>query len=704
MASIRFGERVGRSAALAAAMCCAVAPVSGDPDRTPTLFGTPGIIEMPSAGTFDDADLVTTFAGFRGQARNTLSFQIAPRLTGSFRYSRIAGFQPGEVTLYDRSFDISFQILSETDTRPALSVGLRDFIGTGIYSSEYIVASKMLRPGLRVSGGLGWGRLGSDNAIGAPFGARPPLDYGLGGRLTDDQWFRGDAAPFAGVEWAASDRLTLSAEVSSDAYTAESDRGLIDRKSPLNLALAYQLGEAGQASAYYLHGSELGLGVSFVLNPRVSEAPTGSERGPFPVAPRPSRTSAPDQWVTDWPSDGETIPTLTPAITKALAKDRIMVEALSLEPTRARITIRNEGFAAHPQAIGRTARVLARGLPASVEEFEITLLAFDNVPGSTTIIWRSDIETLEFAPSQQLWARADVADPYRRQLVPPLPGQGARLSWALEPYTTLSLFDPDSPLRAEAGLRLRGDLAIGGGLVFSGSAKKIIAGNLDKIDASVTTGLPPVRSDISIYHTEGDPALERLTLAHYGRPGANLYSRVTAGYLESMFGGVSGEVLWKPVDSRLAFGAEVNWAQKRDFDQQFGFQDYDAATGHVSAYYDFGNGFQGQLDVGQYLAGDVGATVSLSRRFDNGWEVGAYATRTDATFEDFGEGSFDKGLRFVIPTEWFRGEPSRASRAIDMRSLSRDGGARLSVDGRLYDRVRETHSEDLEGRWGRFWR
>ena len=148
----------------------------------------------------------------------------------------------------------------------------------------------------------------------------------------------------------------------------------------------------------------------------------------------------------------------------------------------------------------------------------------------------------------------------------------------------------------------------------------------------------------------------------------------------------------------------MNWAQKRDFDQQFGFQDYDAATGHVSAYYDFGNGFQGQLDVGQYLAGDVGATVSLSRRFDNGWEVGAYATRTDATFEDFGEGSFDKGLRFVIPTEWFRGEPSRASRAIDMRSLSRDGGARLSVDGRLYDRVRETHSEDLEGRWGRFWR
>ncbi|RZW06097.1 MAG: YjbH domain-containing protein, partial [Rhodobacteraceae bacterium] len=226
----------------------------------------------------------------------------------------------------------------------------------------------------------------------------------------------------------------------------------------------------------------------------------------------------------------------------------------------------------------------------------------------------------------------------------------------------------------------------------------------DKIDNSVTSGLPQVRSDISIYNTEGDPALESLTIAHYGRPAANLYSRVTTGYLESMFGGVSGEVLWKPVDSRLAIGAEVNWVQKRDYDQQFGFQDYDVVTGHVSTYYEFGNGFLGQLDVGQYLAGDVGATLSLAREFDNGWLVGAYATRTDATFADFGEGSFDKGIRIVIPTEWFRGEPSRASRELDLRSLSRDGGARLKVDGRLYDTVRDAHVEDLDGDWGRFWR
>ncbi|NND18089.1 MAG: YjbH domain-containing protein [Silicimonas sp.] len=658
---------------------------------------------MPSARTFEDADLVTTLSGFSGQTRSTLSFQITPRLTGSFRYSRIGGFQPGGRTLYDRSFDISYQILAESGTRPALAIGLRDIVGTGIYSGEYIVATKSFGENVRLTGGLGWGRLGSHGGLGAPFGTRPPLDYGLGGRLTDDQWFRGDVAPFGGVEWAVTDKLSLSAEYSSDAYTAEEARGLINRSSPLNVGVSYRFDNGTQLSGYWLHGSELGFGLTFALNPRVSNAPTGTEPGPLPVRPRPSRASDPEAWTTDWTVDTAGISGLRQSIAEALAKEGILLEAMSLDARRARLSIRNTRYEAQPEALGRTARILTRALPASIETFVITLVTAHGLPSSSVSLDRRDLERLEFADADAIRATVEVSDPAEQPPPDSMPME-ARFTWALEPYTTFSLFDPDSPVRAELGLRLRGRAELGNGFVLAGSAKKIAVGNLDKIDNSVTSGLPQVRSDISIYNTEGDPALESLTIAHYGRPAANLYSRVTTGYLESMFGGVSGEVLWKPVDSRLAIGAEVNWVQKRDYDQQFGFQDYDVVTGHVSTYYEFGNGFLGQLDVGQYLAGDVGATLSLAREFDNGWLVGAYATRTDATFADFGEGSFDKGIRIVIPTEWFRGEPSRASRELDLRSLSRDGGARLKVDGRLYDTVRDAHVEDLDGDWGRFWR
>ena len=64
--------------------------------------------------------------------------------------------------------------------------------------------------------------------------------------------------------------------------------------------------------------------------------------------------------------------------------------------------------------------------------------------------------------------------------------------------------------------------------------------------------------------------------------------------------------------------------------------------GHISFYYDAGM-FDLEINAGRYLAGDWGATTTISRVFGNGWEVGG-ATFTDVPFETFGEGSFDKGI------------------------------------------------------------
>ena len=70
-------------------------------------------------------------------------------------------------------------------------------------------------------------------------------------------------------------------------------------------------------------------------------------------------------------------------------------------------------------------------------------------------------------------------------------------------------------------------------------------------------------------------------------------------------------------------------------------------------YYDFLGGVQAQLLMGKYLAGDKGFTLDLSRRFQNGFTLGVFATKTDLSAEEFGEGSFDKGFYFAIPTDSF---------------------------------------------------
>ncbi|WP_197470914.1 YjbH domain-containing protein, partial [Sulfitobacter sp. HI0054] len=78
-------------------------------------------------------------------------------------------------TYRDRSFDLRYLLKKEDAFWPAITVGLQDFAGTGIYAGEYVVATKTfdntLLPGrVKVTGGLGWGRLGSHGSIGAPFG------------------------------------------------------------------------------------------------------------------------------------------------------------------------------------------------------------------------------------------------------------------------------------------------------------------------------------------------------------------------------------------------------------------------------------------------------------------------------------------------------------------------------------------------------
>ncbi|WP_277620960.1 YjbH domain-containing protein [Pseudophaeobacter leonis] len=177
----------------------------------------------------------------------------------------------------------------------------------------------------------------------------------------------------------------------------------------------------------------------------------------------------------------------------------------------------------------------------------------------------------------------------------------------------------------------------------------------------------------------------------------------TFGLFETMFGGISGEVLWKPVNSPLALGVEANYVIQRDYDQRFSFLDYKTFTGHASLSSELGNNYLLRLDAGRYLAGDYGGTFSLDRHFNNGWLVGAFFTLTDVSAEDFGEGSFDKGFHFRMPPGRILGKPSRRGYGLTIRPTQRDGGQKAGVPGRLYGSIRDAHQASLNNQRARFW-
>jgi hypothetical protein len=154
--------------ALASATALSVGEIAPAQDRAPprpslNLYGATGLIDMPSGEAQPDAQISVSYSQFGNTSRRNFTFQVLPRVSGTLRYSTIEDWgQGGDPTydLYDRSLDATFQLTFEDRDgwRPAIALGFRDFLGTGVYSSEFLVASKTVADDFTLTAGVGWGR------------------------------------------------------------------------------------------------------------------------------------------------------------------------------------------------------------------------------------------------------------------------------------------------------------------------------------------------------------------------------------------------------------------------------------------------------------------------------------------------------------------------------------------------------------------
>ena len=111
-----------------------------------------------------------------------------------------------------------------------------------------------------------------------------------------------------------------------------------------------------------------------------------------------------------------------------------------------------------------------------------------------------------------------------------------------------------------------------------------------------------------------------------------------------------------------------------------------------------------ELNAGRYLAGDWGATTTISREFGSGWVIGGYATLTDVPFDTFGEGSFDKAIFVSIPIDWITSSPNQTQRILTLRPITRDGGAQLASARSLNFHTKKYHNAAFQREFGRLWK
>ena len=788
--------------------------------RRPThnLFGMTGLIDLPSADMQPDGQFTATAGYFAGYLRNTVSAQFLPGLEVAFRYSILEDLSVN-TDLFDRSFDAKVRLLQESDVWPAVAIGLQDFLGTGVFSSEYIVATKGLETedygNFRFTAGFGWGRYAGLNGVRNPlsvvdrFSTRAPRT-GPGGNVNFGQYFSGeDVGIFGGIEWQTPiEELTVKVEYSPDRYERERVFGGFEQNVPINAGIEYRPLDGIEIGAYYMYGTEVGVRLSISGNPFRPVVDQDLEPGPQPLRERPpveneqlaalgaiadmitgeapvgyfndkrlasvivhtrlgtvrwaeakltegvegqcpedlaaaidaeygvvdvvtftkangnvlctlalrpagqhairltSRVHA--SYPTDWYRQPEQRKQLAEILSEELAAERIGLLGIELAPRRVEVYIENGKWRAAPRAFGRTARALTRTMPASVEVFEITPVE-GGVPVSTIVLQRSQLEEQVDRPdaSERSWATATLrdADPEPwSELASADPDAFPRFSWNISPSVPVSLFDPDSPVRFDLGVSAGGGIEFAPGLSVNAEVTARIIGNLDDITRRSDSVVERVRSDFALYLQEGNPAITRLTIDYITKLTKSLYAKGTAGIFEQQYAGVGAELLWKPATQNWGIGGDLNFVAQRGFSQLFDLRDYETLTGHASLYWDTQfYGLNVQLDAGRYLAGDWGGTIGMRRRFPNGWEIGGFATFTTIGFDEFGEGSFDKGIFLTIPFNWAFPYESRSEFSTVLRPLTRDGGQRVRVPGKLYPIVEDHDRGDYRRTWEDFW-
>ena len=131
----------------------------------------------------------------------------------------------------------------------------------------------------------------------------------------------------------------------------------------------------------------------------------------------------------------------------------------------------------------------------------------------------------------------------------------------------------------------------------------------------------------------------------------------------------------------------------------FSFRDYKTTTGHFEIFHSMENDIDIQFLAGKYLAGDKGITLDLSRRFMTGFRLGIFATKTNVSAEEFGEGSFDKGFYFQIPTDLFLSNYQTGNISFGLHPLTKDGGAVLNHKGSLFSLFGDTAKSSLLRDW-----
>jgi hypothetical protein len=690
------------------------------PSQTPSFsnYGTVGLIQMPSARSLSTGTLAFTWTNNEPYLRGSIVAYPFDWLEASYQYtdvnnalySNISSFS-GSQTYKDKSFDAKFLLVNESNYLPSIAVGLRDLAGSGIFSSEYLVASKFIN-NFDITLGIGWGILNKNkitnplSSISTRFDKRTYNFDTRGGEFDPGKYFSGNAGLFGGLEYfipnARGARLKL--EYDGTNYGNEgfnpgqgNEQLLFERQqsqaSRINFGIVYPFSDLFHAKLSYTKGNTLSLGFNAQLDFGKKE----------PLIRKNDRYKKIKDANAVVEISGRDNYYLYRSALYFLNEKRLYLQSATVEDDTLSLAYMQGKYLSHIRATGRVAQTLDEIMPSNIKRFKISsinaslgmnTISIDREsfakyqPDNYYILAKQNIETASYLHNKK---------DYDFQPTTNYPVHFLKI----EPKLRSQIGGPDGFYFGDFRLAINSELMILQNLNLITSASASVLSNFDDLKLASDSILPHVRTDIVSYLKESEKfSLDVLQLNYFSNPREDIYTKLSAGILESMFGGLGGEILFRPFEKNYALGLELWRVRQREYNQRLGFREYRVTTGFMSLYYTEPNtGITAILLGGKFLAGDSGLRLDLSRRFKSGFSVGMFAAKTDISKLEFGEGSFDKGFYFWIPLESLFSKYETGHTGYGLRPVTRDGAAVLQVAHPLFAITEGAQNFNLTRDW-----
>jgi len=669
-------------------------------------YGNTGILEVPNARFSKEATLRWNYSSSFPFEYTSVTATPFSWLEATYRYTEIenAKYGPaaysGNQSLKDKGFDVKFKLINETYYRPAIAIGIRDIAGTGRFSSEYIVSTKRIN-NFDLSLGIGWGLLGKESGISNPFISISDNfrirsnAQAEGGTLSTGQWFSGDASLLAGIEY---DLRKYGLRFKIEYDPTEPDKlpngSIIPLKvnSRFNAGVTYGLSKNLDLSASFERGNQFRFSFSIKGNFLEDTIPKPKPKNVVRLNESQIERSVQNKGI------------FYRSLNKSLRDEGIFLQAASYKDSEVDIAIASTRYFSYTRPAGRAARVVdalssekVKRLNIHTMNGDLELVTFslnrkefqqaDRYEGSPSeLLLKSEITSTSETP---LYERADF--------IPNV--DFPEFEWNMSPAMKHQIGGPEGFYLGQVAWQTDTILKLRRNITLYTSIGINIFDTFKNLKNPSQSSIPHVRSDIQKYLSQGKNNIKRMHFEYMSSPYTDIFFRADLGYMEEMFAALGGEILYRPLNKRYALGLKAHKVKQRDYDQLFSLIDYTNITGHLGFYYEVAPGILTQLSAGEYLAGDVGATLDLSKRFNTGFTLGIFATKTNLSAEEFGEGSFDKGFYFSIPTQLFYFNFRSGNISFGLHPLTKDGGAFLIVPNSLYGIVGDSNKRSLLRDW-----